>query len=232
MEVIPGIHLVDGSLGCNVYLILDENITLVDAGLPGNSVIIERYLKKIGRAPKDIEQIFLTHYHPDHIGAVPELHRKYGCHIAIHSIEAPYVEGRLPATTLRTWGAVGTALSLAHQVIPLSPVPVASPLQDGSVFGGSGKGLAIHTPGHTAGSLCLYLPDRRLLFTGDALVHTPLGLDLAGFPVTVDRRQGHRSLLRLTEFSIETLCFGHGSPTLAGGDAALSGFLQTVIRRR
>jgi glyoxylase-like metal-dependent hydrolase (beta-lactamase superfamily II) len=228
--IVPGIHQVDNALGCNVYLLLGQEITLIDAGLPGNSLVIDRYLRHIGRSLDEIGTIVLTHYHPDHAGAVPELYRRCGCRIAIHAIEAPYLEGRLPPAALRTWGAVGAALSLAHQLLPVDPVPVSLPVQDGTVFEHPAGVCAIHTPGHTPGSMCLYLPERRLVFTGDALVRNLRGLDLAGFPVTVDQSLGHRSLSRLAPYPIDSICFGHGRPMTQDGAAAISTFLQGNLK--
>jgi len=41
MELIPGVHWMDRTLGCNVYVIAGERLTLIDAGLPGNEIVVE-----------------------------------------------------------------------------------------------------------------------------------------------------------------------------------------------
>ena len=50
MEIVPGIHKVDGTWGGNVYLLAgSDSLTLVDAALPFNAGKIRRYIESIGR---------------------------------------------------------------------------------------------------------------------------------------------------------------------------------------
>ena len=226
MEIVPGVHLVDEARGCNIYLLVAERLTLVDTGLRGDLPAIERYVKDIGRSPAEIDLVILTHYHPDHIGALPQLRRRYGCRVAIHKLEAPYIEHRISTADLRVWGVAGVALSLSRPFALPEPVPVALPLTDGETLPVLGGATVIHTPGHTAGSICLHLPELRLLFTGDALVHVHSRIGVPGFPFTADRRLGRHSLSRLAALPADALCFGHGPPLARGGDKAFSTFLQ------
>ena len=54
MEVVPGIHKVDGTWGCNVYLLVDEDgLDMVDAALPFNAGRILRYIDHLGRDPSE-----------------------------------------------------------------------------------------------------------------------------------------------------------------------------------
>ncbi|MHB1132692.1 MAG: MBL fold metallo-hydrolase [Chloroflexota bacterium] len=233
MELLPDVHLVRGTFGCNVYLLVGERLALVDAGLPGNADAIARYVRRLGRSAEEIDLVVLTHYHPDHIGSVPELHRRYGCAVAIHALEAPYLEGSLQATELRTWGAVGRMLSVAHRVVPWQGVPVALPLVEGTQLNVLGGATVLHTPGHTAGSLCLHVPGRRLLFTGDSVVcKWPRRLSLAGFPVTADLDEAYRSLSRLARMDVGLLFPGHGRPLAGNAGQALRQFLAAATRSR
>lgn len=87
-----------------------------------------------------VDHILLTHHHPDHIGGVPQLAQKYGAQI---------------------WGFAGDK----HRLPPLS-----HPLQDGSSFKIDGIAFeARHTPGHTLGHICYFLPEHKYLFCGDVL---------------------------------------------------------------
>ena len=52
MEIVPGVHLIEGVRGSNVYLLVDDGeLLLVDTGMPGNTDSILRYIKELGREP-------------------------------------------------------------------------------------------------------------------------------------------------------------------------------------
>jgi phosphoribosyl 1,2-cyclic phosphodiesterase len=67
--------LYSGSSGNSIFVASDNAKVLIDAGLPGKN--IENALLHIGHNPKDIDAIFVTHEHIDHIKGVGVLSRKY-----------------------------------------------------------------------------------------------------------------------------------------------------------
>jgi glyoxylase-like metal-dependent hydrolase (beta-lactamase superfamily II) len=75
----------------------------------------------------------------------------------------------------------------------------------------------LHTPGHTAGHVSLWVPSKRLLFAGDAAsnlfgrIRPPFGM------FTEDMVRAKESMRRLAELDFETACFGHGG-VLRGRD--------------
>jgi glyoxylase-like metal-dependent hydrolase (beta-lactamase superfamily II) len=71
----------------------------------------------------------------------------------------------------------------------------------------------IHTPGHSAGHIALFLKESDLLIAGD-LCQNIFGLS----PSTVyeDRALGMKSILKTTEFNFERAVFGHGRPIMSG----------------
>jgi hydroxyacylglutathione hydrolase len=73
MEIAPGIFLIDGTRGGNVYLLVDEKLLLIDTGMPGNAGRILQFIRGLGRDPNELEYIIVTHGHPDHIGSLREL---------------------------------------------------------------------------------------------------------------------------------------------------------------
>jgi len=76
----------------NIYLILGKYCYLVDTGVAGSHTIIEEYLKSINREMMDIKGIFLTHSHPDHIGAAAEIQRQTKCEIYAPMEELSWIE--------------------------------------------------------------------------------------------------------------------------------------------
>lgn len=229
MELVPGVHRIEGVLGCNAYLLGEDALTLIDPGLITDAGAVERYLRRLGRSLDDVAVVILTHYHPDHAGALPALHAKRAVTVAMHALDAPYVEGTLGPAGLRALGNVGLALSVLHRALPLRPVPVSLPLSDGDRLDVLGGAFVLYTPGHTDGSICLYLPERRVLFTGDTLVRKPWGLSAATEFWSVDAARARRSLARLADLPVETVCFGHGKPLAQDAGRSLRAFVARVL---
>ena len=83
----------------------------------------------------------------------------------------------------------------------------------------SGGHIAVHTSGHTKGSLCLYHPERHILLCGDALFNRhPMsgrqGLQEPPAMVTLDSVKARESISKLAKLEIEVLLCGHGEPIL------------------
>lgn len=116
----------------------------------------------------NVEAIYLTHGHLDHTGAAEELHDKLGVEIYGHILD-------------EAWYKDTTCISLMGmpKAKPLSKV---NAINDGDeVNFGSMKVKVIHTPGHTAGSVCYLLKDTNALFSGDTLFRRSIGrTDLPG----------------------------------------------------
>ena len=72
MEIAPGVHAIQlrGALG---HLIVDDGLTLIDAGLPGSGSRVTSTIAGLGRAADELTRIVCTHGHPDHVGGVREL---------------------------------------------------------------------------------------------------------------------------------------------------------------
>ena len=72
----------------------------------------------------------------------------------------------------------------------------------------------LHVPGHTAGSIALLVPAKRLLLAGDAAANT-FGLGPPSGPFGLfneDQAQARASFRKLAELDFEVACFGHGRP--------------------
>ena len=219
MEIAPGVHQLR-ALGCQVFALLDEDITLIDAGYPGSGRWVLRQLRALGRAPADVTRIILTHYHIDHRGAADELRRATGARVFVHAAEAPYLRGLCPyPNPIQT-----PPLSLLAG--PLVAAMRGRPLQvdeltDGQVLAPMGGVQVLHSPGHTRGSVTLLIPQRGLLFSGDSMGFRRGVLEVPDRNVSEDVELAKVSLERLAAIDVETICFSHFGPLQRGARPAL-----------
>lgn len=165
----------------NIYLIVGKYCYLVDTGVAGSHTEIEEYLKSINREIMDIKGIFLTHSHPDHIGAAAEIHRQTNCKIYAPMEEVSWIENIQQQFSERPIPNFFKLLS--------ESVKVSQPLKDGDVIvledGIEIKALS--TKGHSHGSMS-YIFNDEVVFTGDAI---PVENDL---PIFIDYNQTIKSL--------------------------------------
>ena len=217
MEIIPGIHRIDGVRGANAYLVIGQDQMLViDTGLPGNAKRIAAYVERLGKDVSNIKFIILTHADIDHIGSAAELKRMTGARLAIHADDAPILRGKQSFKTLR--GPLGFLFKLAMRLTHFHPVEPDIILIADSEIGGF---RIIHVPGHTNGSICIYKPG-RVVFVGDALKS-----DSSGNPkppsrmASLDQAKARASLIRIAALDFDTLLPGHGAPVVGNASQKL-----------
>lgn len=210
MEIAPGVHQLRG-LACQVFALLDEEVTLIDTGAPGSAWLVLRQLRALGRSPSDVTRIVLTHYHIDHRGAAEALRQATGARVLIHATEAPYLRGAKPypnpvrdAVRARLAGPI---LSLFRG----SAVP-AEEVEDGDLIEVTGGLRVHHVPGHTQGSIALSLPSQGLLFSGDAMGYRRRRLEEPEPRLTEDTVAARTSIERLARLDVDTICFSHFAP--------------------
>lgn len=196
-----------GEIYTNCYLILNEDtreIIIVD---PGDDA--ERISEKIRELDGRPVAVFLTHGHYDHILAVNDLREAYP------AIEV-YI-GEKDAAMLKEDSLNCTCYGTRIIVEPDHLV------REGTVIDLAGFHCTVmHTPGHTAGSVCYYYEDQHVLFAGDTLFYRSYGrTDLP----TGSNREMVTSLVRLlTELpeDVTVLC-GHDRSTTIGYEKKVKG---------
>lgn len=76
-----------------VYLIeTAKGCVLIDSGVAGSELLIEKAILENGRHPAEIKAVFLTHAHPDHIGTANYFREKYGVKIYASEGERAWIE--------------------------------------------------------------------------------------------------------------------------------------------
>lgn len=188
VPVAPDLNL-DRFVYC--YIIYGETITLIDTGVAGCETRIYDAIRSKGRDPSEIAWVILTHSHPDHIGAAFTIQQQTGCKIAAHAAEQTWIEHVGLQNKERPVPGFATLVSGSVQINRL--------LADGDLIEiheiGDMNMTVLHTPGHSPGSISLFMEQKGLLFTGDAV---PVTGDL---PVYDDARASMESIHRLRELA-------------------------------
>jgi len=192
------IHQIGGkNFDSNIYLIIDKTIALIDAGTGMNFETIKQNLSKFNLKPDDIELIVNTHCHYDHVGGDMNFIRSADCDVFIHELEA---------NLLREGDGIITCADMFGK--KLEPIDMARELREGDKIELGELTLEVlHTLGHTAGSICLYAPKQRILFSGDTIFSDGVGrTDLP----TGDAAALSNSIEGLLKLDVQNIYPGHG----------------------
>jgi glyoxylase-like metal-dependent hydrolase (beta-lactamase superfamily II) len=220
--VAPGVHII--SLGFVNAVVLEDATgpILVDTGMPDSADKIIEGLEVIGHTPGDVQKIILTHKHIDHTGSLAVLKRATKAPALMHAIDAASVrkgEAMLPVKPAPGLFSKMMAASMRMFSADLAPVEIEEEVQNGNKLPLAGGIEVIHTPGHSAGHISLFLPrDGGILIVGDAAINV-LGLRFP--PIFEDMAAGITSLQRLSSLQFDTAVFMHGKPL---NDAASNTF--------
>ncbi len=213
MEIIPGVHAINKLSVGRAYLYAEsDRLTLIDSGLPNSADKIFTAIEALGRKREDVRQVIITHYHNDHAGSLADVVDRSGAQVLAHPLDAPVLRGERAPAPANTNAIMRRLLALTDPGLRAPrAVRVDRELNDGDEVDLDGGARIIHTPGHTPGSISVYLPGRRLLFAGDVVanlfgVRPPVGW------FTEDRAAARASIAKLAELEFDVALFGHGPP--------------------
>lgn len=200
-KVADGVYLVGSSSltdekDCSVYLVEAGELVLIDAGSGANPAGIAKNIEFLGFDPARLSTVILTHCHIDHVGGAAYFKERFGAKVIMHALDADPVESGDQVKTGAAWYG-----------LHLAPLPVDVKLTDSEEalsFARGTKLVCLHTPGHTPGSLSVYLDrgGQRLLFGQD--IHGPFLPEFGA-----DLRAWRRSMEKLLSLDADILCEGH-----------------------
>ena len=207
-----------GLLQCNCSIVGDpvtREAIVID---PGDE--IHRVMDLLGRHKLQVKAIVSTHAHIDHAGGLKKLHDYTGAPVLMHRDDVPLYQ----------------AMDMQAGFLGIEPPPITEVqqfLREGDTLAwGHLKALVIHTPGHTPGSSCLFLPPDAgkvtvatpVLFAGDTLFAGSIGrTDLWGGSMEEIMKSLMTKLLELPD---ETVVHpGHGPSTSIGQERRSNPFL-------
>ncbi len=202
-----------GPLLCNCSIFGDEATGEAMVVDPGDNV--REILQIVSRHELKVKSIVITHGHIDHVGAAAALKRATGAPIYLNADDLPtYAQIEIQAM----W------LGLDKPLL----VDIDAPVRDGDLLHlGSADFTVLHTPGHTPGSIGLWMPGEKKLVAGDTLFRESIGrTDLPGGDSRRILASIREKFLPLPD---ETLVIpGHGPTTTIGHEKRHNFFLQRM----
>lgn len=225
MKIAPGLHRIGADV-VNSYLVIDgDDVTIIDAALPGYWKLLLAELASIGKSIDNVRALVLTHGDTDHIGFAARLYREKGIAAHVHAadVERAQLKVKKPMTG---WGPVKLGpltgflwYSARHGGLRIPPAEHLQAMQDGDVLDVPGSPRIIHTPGHTPGSVAVHVPDVNALFVGDEMTTRNVLTGVTGpkpAPFTLQPADAVSSLGRIEGVNATWMLPGHG-PAWDGG---------------
>lgn len=203
MEVAKGVDMLELDFhGNKIHPVLvrdKEMAILIDTGFPGQIEDLRLAIEQTGVSLDQLKVIILTHQDVDHIGNLPDMLQKPNHSITVyaHELDKPYIQGELPL------------LKDSHLQNPPKG-KVSDILVDHQELPFCGGIHVIHTPGHTAGHISLYLKQSKTLIAGDSMYSVNGKLQGIHTPTTPDIDSARRSLRKYLNFDVASVVCYHG----------------------
>jgi glyoxylase-like metal-dependent hydrolase (beta-lactamase superfamily II) len=178
---------------CNSFVIGGDFPVLIDPGHEHLAKGLLTQMEKDGNPMESLRLVIITHVHPDHFEAA-RIFSKAGVLLAMHPQEEAFFK-EMGGDFFRAFG------------LDVPEFKIDFHLQEGDLKLGSKTFQVIHTPGHSPGSITLYWPEKKALFTGDVVF--PMGVGRTDFPGG-DGALLRKSIERLAQLDVEWLLSGHG----------------------
>jgi glyoxylase-like metal-dependent hydrolase (beta-lactamase superfamily II) len=198
-------------LQCNCSVFGDEETREALVVDPGDE--IGRILQVLKQHGLTLKWIVITHAHIDHIGGAQKLKKATGAPVYMNPNDTELQE---MMDVQAGWLGVPTP----------EAVEIDAPAMDGSkLVMGATEFLVLETPGHTQGSISLWIPSENKLVAGDTLFRDSIGrTDLPGGDSRQILRSIHEKLMGLPEETV--VVPGHGGSTTIGREKQVNPFLQ------
>jgi glyoxylase-like metal-dependent hydrolase (beta-lactamase superfamily II) len=202
-----------GMLQCNCSIFGDEESHEAIVIDPGDN--IDGILAILEKRALHVKTIVITHAHIDHIGGAAKLKVVTGAPVRMNSNDQELYDH---LDVQASWLGMG----------PPTRTSIDEAARDGDVLTlGPAEFRVLHTPGHTQGSISLWIPAENKLIAGDTLFRDSIGrTDLPGGNPRQILRSIEDKLLQLPEETV--VVPGHGANTTIGREKERNPFLQSL----
>jgi len=200
-----------GMLQCNCSIFGDEESKEAIVIDPGDN--IPQIVKLLDKHQLKVKAIVITHAHIDHIGGAEKLKTLTGAPVYMNENDQELYDALdVQASWLGTEAPTRTNIDVnAREGTKIALGPAEFQILD--------------TPGHTQGSISIWIPDQNKLIAGDTLFRDSIGrTDLPGGDGRMILRSIHSKLMVLPESAV--VVPGHGASTTIGREKERNPFLQ------
>ena len=239
MKLDSHLHRIGNDIVAAYFVDTPEGVTVIDAGLPGHFRDLVSELKGIGRTPADVKGVILTHGDSDHVGFAERLRREYGVPVFVHPADADRAKGGPKPGNAKQTMKLGPVLgfvgySLRKGGARTQWLTEVVPARGGETLDLPGAPQIIELPGHSEGSIAVYVPLVDAVFVGDGLTTRHVLTGNAGpqpAPFTDEPARAIDSLRALIATGAKWVLPGHGAPWSGGAADAVAAVEAAAVDR-
>ena len=232
MKLTTGLHRIGNDIVAAYLVETAEGVTIIDAGLAGHWRELLAELKEMGRSLDDVKGVILTHGDSDHIGFAERIRRDHGVPVYVHAADAARAKGGpKPANAkqpMRLGALLGfTAYALRKGGMRTTYLTEVVEVNGDDILHLPGSPQIIGLPGHSEGSIAIYIPAVDAVFVGDGLTTRHVLTGVLGpqpAPFTDEPERAASSLQALLPTQAKWVLPGHGSPWSGGVQGAVERF--------
>ncbi|GAA3651936.1 MBL fold metallo-hydrolase [Microbacterium marinilacus] len=229
MELAPGLHRIGDDIVAAYLVDTVDGITVIDAGLPGHWRELVAELDGMGRSLRDMRGVILTHGDSDHVGFAERLRREHDVPVFVHPADADRAKGGAKPKNAREPMRLGAVLRFAASAVRRGGLRTTwltetVDMRDGDVLALPGAPQVIGMPGHSPGSVAVWVTAVDAVFVGDALTTRNVLTGVTGpapAPFTDEPARALGALRELLSTGATWVLPGHGAPWRGGVAAAV-----------
>jgi len=202
IEILENLYFIQrGYLNANHFVYAGTAPVLIDSGYVADYDETTRLIEQTGVSLDDVDAIYTTHIHCDHVGGNRKIQQRSGCKIHLHEIGRHFIESR------DSWSTWYRYLDQQADFFPCH-----KSLKDGDIIDiGPHRFELIHTPGHSADGTVFYNRSEKLLISSDTLWEHDLAVHIVRVEGSAAAHNTLQSLDRLAQLDVHRVCPGHGA---------------------
>ncbi len=198
MKITDDVYNLDSTEGNYAYLILGEEVIMIDTGRPGQGEGILNELESLNIKPGDIKHILITHLDIDHIGNAALLEKATGATLWASKEDIPYINGDKKPPGIRRFFSLFMKADKPKNITPYTENQKIDGIE------------VVTTPGHTPGHVCLIYKD--VLFAGDLVRNSKGQLKPQMSFINWNDEALKQSIKELDKYPFKWVCPAHGEP--------------------